>query len=99
MLLKNTKIALVIALTSALPLTAIASGSEGVSGGETNDAQMYNVGKAVYAQKLACSNCPLAGKALNAMLAKDLLAGNQTQSLNADDKTALTSYLKRRFKL
>lgn len=99
MSLKPIKLTLTALLMSALPFVALASGSEGVSGGETSEAQMYNVGKAVYAQKLACSNCPLAGKALNAMLAKDLLAGNQTQSLNADDKTALTSYLKRRFKL
>jgi hypothetical protein len=99
MFLKHAKLALATALMSTLPLVAVASGSEGVSGGETSDAQMYNVGKAVYAQKLACSNCPLAGKPLNAMLAKELLAGNQTQSLNADDKTALASYLKRRFKL
>ncbi len=99
MFLKPIKLTLTALLMSALPFVALASGSEGVSGGETSEAQMYNVGKAVYAQKLACSNCPLAGKALNVMLAKDLLAGNQTQSLNADDKTALASYLKRRFKL
>jgi hypothetical protein len=88
-----------VAILGALPLFAMASGSEGVSTGETSDAQLYNVGKSVYAQKLACTNCPMSGKPLNASVAKELLAGNQTQSLSADEKSALTAYLKRRFKL
>jgi hypothetical protein len=99
MISKRIRMALVVAFLSSVPLSAMSSGSEGVGTGETNDAQMYNVGKAVYAQKLACANCPLAGKALNAMVAKDLLAGNQTQGLSADDRSALSTYLKRRFKL
>lgn len=99
MIFKRSKLVIGAALLAALPLLATASGSEGVNTGETSDAQLYNVGKSVYAQKLACTNCPLAGKPLNAMVAKEVLAGNQTQGLSADEKSALTAYLKRRFKL
>jgi hypothetical protein len=91
---------LIAALFGVTHFAALASGTEGVSGAETSDAQMYNIGKSVYSQKLGCANCPMAGKTLNATLAKEILSGSQaTQGLTVSDKSALTSYLKRRFKL
>ena len=59
----------------------------------------YNVGKGVYAQKLACKSCPLAGKSLDAAMASELLNGKETYSLSAADQQALATYLKLRFKL
>ena len=100
---QNSKsIALQTLLTLALaasPVLSLASNSDATGGNETSDAQAYNQGKGVYAQKLACSNCPLAGKILNAGIARDLLGGKDTQSLSPDESKSLTVYLKRRFKL
>ena len=90
------------AMAGALGLasgTALASGSEGGGGAETGDAQAYNMGKSVYAQKLACGSCALAGKHLDADLARDLLTGKGLPALNEEESHALTVYLKLRFKL
>lgn len=90
------------AMVGALGLTtglAMASGSEGGGGAETGDTQAYNTGKGVYAQKLACGTCPLSGKSLDAMLARDLLAGKNLPTLTESESHALTVYLTRRFKL
>ena len=92
-------------LAAALTLatsTAWASGSDTASGGDTDDAQAYNVGKGVYAQKLGCKSCPFAGKRLDATLAREV--SNSTglpavTALSEDDKRALGVYLTRRFKL
>lgn len=79
--------------------TAMASGSDAGGGAETGDAQANNMGKGVYASKLACPSCPKAGAALNAELAEELLSGKGLPALRDDEKHALTVYLKRRFKL
>ena len=92
----NTLIALALVAGSGL---ALASNSDAAGSNETSDAQAYNQGKGVYAQKLACANCPLSGKSLNATIARDLLSGKDTQSLSPDESKSLTVYLKRRFKL
>ena len=78
---------------------AFASGSDAAGGAETGDEQSYNVGKGVYAQKLACKACPLAGKSLDAAMARGLLGGKETYSLTAEEQRALAVYLKLRFKL
>ncbi len=76
-----------------------ASGTESGPSAQSNETQLYNTGKGVYSDKLGCSNCPLAGKSLDAMLAKDILAGNPKVALNGNEQEALAVYLKRRFKL
>jgi hypothetical protein len=78
---------------------ALASGSEGGSHAETGDAAAYNTGKSVYATKLACSGCPLAGKPLNTETARALLANKGNVTLTPQESAALDVYLKRRFKL
>ena len=78
---------------------ALASGSDGGATAETGDAAAYNAGKLVYATKLACSGCPMAGKSLDAPMALDLLANKPGASLTSDESAALAVYLKRRFKL
>ena len=91
-----------IALAAALTLsagTSFASGSDAGGGAETGDAQAYNIGKGVYAQKLACKSCPLAGKTLDNAMARDLVAGKGTTGLSAEEQRALAVYLSRRFKL
>lgn len=96
--LNITKI-MIAAAFAASPVIAMASGSDAAGGNQTSDAQAYNLGKGVYAQKLACSGCPLAGKNVTAEIAADLLNGKGTQSLSADEAQVLAVYLKRRFKL
>ena len=93
-----TLIALAAALTWAAG-SSFASGSDAGSGAETGDAQAYNIGKGVYAQKLACKSCPLAGKTLDSAMARDLVAGKGTTGLSAEEQRALVVYLSRRFKL
>jgi hypothetical protein len=78
---------------------ALASGSEGIGGGQTSDTALYNAGKGVYADKFACSACPLASKSLNASLAKEILSGTPKVQLSADEQAAISVYLKRRFKI
>ena len=88
------------ALTLALSATiALASGSDGGGSAETGDAAAYNMGKSVYASKLACANCPMAGKSLDAAMARQLIEKPPAVTLSADESKALAVYLKRRFKL
>jgi hypothetical protein len=88
--------ALALALAGGL---AHASGSDGGGAAETGDAAAYNTGKSVYASKLACSGCPMAGKSLDAGMARELLVNTKGVTLTADESQALAVYLKRRFKL
>ena len=85
-----------VALAAGL---ALASGSDGGGSAETGDAAAYNAGKGVYAAKLACTGCPMAGKSLDAPMARELLANNRGATLTAEESAALEVYLKRRFKL
>jgi hypothetical protein len=77
---------------------AFASGSDGAGSAQTGDAAAYNIGKGVYATRLACADCPLAGKSLDESIARDLLAGKPEVTLSADESAALKVYLSRRFK-
>ena len=98
-LLKPTLAATLLAAFTLFGAPAFASGSDAGGGAETGDAQSYNIGKGVYAQKLACKACPLAGKSLDAAMARGLLSGTETYSLSAEEQQALAVYLKLRFKL
>ena len=98
-LLKPTLAATLLAAFTLFGVPAFASGSDAGGGAETGDAQSYNIGKGVYAQKLACKSCPLAGKSLDAAMARGLLSGTETYSLSAEEQQALAVYLKLRFKL
>ena len=91
--------ATLLALSALFCASAFASGSDAGGGAETGDAQDYNVGKGIYAQKLACKSCPLAGKSLDAAMASQLLSGKETYALSAEEQQALATYLKLRFKL
>lgn len=86
----------VLALAAGL---ALASGSDAGGSAETGDTATYNMGKSVYARKLACMGCPMVGKSLDATLAKQLLSSKSPVALSADEEAALGAYLKRRFKL
>lgn len=92
----KTAVATTLSLAAGL---ATASGSDGGGGAETGDAAAYNMGKGVYAAKLACSSCPMAGKPLDAAAARELLAKPSPVSLSAAEAQALQVYLTRRFKL
>ena len=76
-----------------------ASGSEASGSTQTDDAQAYTMGKGVYAQKLACKGCLMAGKSLDASMAKDLLSNKDLPALSSDEKQALMVYLSRRFRM
>lgn len=92
----NAGAATALALAAGM---ALASGSDGGASAETGDAALYNMGKSVYAAKMACSGCPMAGKSLDAAMARDLMAKKPAVSLSAEESAALNVYLKRRFKL
>ena len=96
---KPTAAAVLLVFSAVFGAPAFASGSDAGGGAETGDAQAYNVGKGVYAQKLGCKSCPLAGKSLDAAMASGLLKGKETYALSADEQQALATYLKLRFKL
>jgi hypothetical protein len=90
------------ALAATLALAAgmaSASGSDGGGSAETGDAAAYNTGKSVFATKIACASCPMAGKSLDAASARALLANKGNATLSAQESAALDVYLKRRFKL
>ena len=96
----SKKYALAIgALAGAMSGAAFASGSESFSQGQNNDTRLYNAGKGVYADKFACSGCPLAGKPLSASVAKEVLGGSPKVALSSDEQDAVAVYLKRRFKI
>ncbi len=78
---------------------ALASGSDGGGSAETGDAAAYNTGKSVYFSKLACANCPMAGKSLDAAMARQVIEKAPAVALSDDESKALAVYLKRRFKL
>ena len=78
---------------------ALASGSDGGGQAEMGDTAAYNTGKSVFAMKLACSGCPMAGKSLDADAARALLANKGSVTLSSQESAALDVYLKRRFKL
>lgn len=94
-------------LMHAVPVAALllapalsgASGSDAGGGIDTDDAQAYNIGKGVYAQKLACKGCPMAGKSLDAAMARELMSSTDMPALSAQEKQALAVYLARRFRM
>lgn len=91
---------LVAALATALASSvAMASGSDAVGRAKTGDAAAYNLGKRVFAVKIACDSCPKPGLDLNKSSAQNLLHNTPDANLTADEKEALSVYLKRRFKL
>jgi hypothetical protein len=99
MKLSQQSFSISVALTAALTSSAFASGSEGFSSGQSNDTRLYNAGKSVFSEKFACSSCPLAGKPLDATLAKEVLNGTPKVQLSSDEQDAVMVYLKRRFKI
>ena len=96
---KTMAAASVLLASTLLGAPAFASGSDAGGGAETGDTQSYNLGKGLYAQRLACKSCPLAGKGLDATLARQLLTGKETYGLSAEEQRSLAVYLKLRFKL
>lgn len=90
--------AIVAATLFAFAAPSAASGSDAAGGGYVRDAQYYNIGKGVYAQKVACNGCPMAGKTLDSATARELAAGKGTPALSTEEQQALTVYLERRFK-
>ncbi len=92
----RSAVAASFAFTASL---ALASGSDGGGQAEMGDTAAYNSGKSVFATKLACGGCPMAGKPLDAEAARALLANKGSVTLTAQESAALDVYLKRRFKL
>jgi hypothetical protein len=91
------------ALALALPFmigSAFASGSDSFGGGLSGEQARYNTGKAVYSQRLACPDCMLSGKILDKTQAQKILNDTElTTKLSDDERAALATYLKLRFKL
>jgi hypothetical protein len=104
MLHKNFFVRATVAMSFAMTFAmsaglALASGSDSGGAAETGDTAAYNTGKSVFATKIACSSCPMAGKSLDADAARALLANKGSVTLTPQESAALDVYLKRRFKL
>ena len=99
MAFKTRSVFVIGALAALMSSAVLASGSDSFSAAPTGDTRLYNAGKGVYADKLSCSSCPLAGKSLDTELAKQVLSGKPQIALSADEQSALTLYLKRRFRI
>ena len=96
---RSLKPLLLAAVMGLFASAVMASGSDASGSADTGDARAYNIGKMVYFQKLACSGCALAGKTLDAKLARDLVGGTQKVTLSEEEAQALGVYLTRRFGL
>lgn len=96
---QNTFVRTLASLSLALAAqAAAASGSDGGGSAEMGDTAAYNMGKSIYAMKLACANCPLAGKTLDGAMAKQVME-KPPVTLTANESKALSVYLKRRYKM
>ena len=90
-------LALALALMAG---TTLASGSDSFGGGVSSEQARYNTGKAIYSQKLACPDCALSGKTLDKTQAQQILTNEDlTARLSENERAALITYLKLRFKL
>lgn len=84
---------------SACASVAHASGSDSFPSSSSGTSQ-YNLGKQVFAEKLACKGCVFDGKSINGEIAKQIVNDKKaTEKLSADDRDAVITYAKRRFKL
>lgn len=105
---RGGRAAALVAATSLCVGAAMASGSSdfgvpdyGSSRGYFDDrgASAYNLGKSIYERKFGCSECPLAGRGLDRVAARNLLDNKLGVYLEAEESQALDTYLVRRFRL
>ena len=82
--------------------TVFASGSGGFN--SQNSVIVYEQGKKVFNQKLACADCPLADTLIDQQVAKSLIPqlkrkGELGKKLRWGERNAVKIYLKERYKL
>jgi hypothetical protein len=96
------------ALLSVVTCAAVASLAAGVSHASGSDnfpsssssTSLYNAGKQVFSEQLACKGCAFDGKSIDKDIAKQIVNDKKvTEKLSADDREAVVSYAKKRFKL
>ncbi|HAG94383.1 MAG: hypothetical protein CMK83_13525 [Pseudomonadales bacterium] len=95
---KLSHCALILFMSMASSL-ALASGSDAVGHAQTGDKANYNLGKRVFAVKIACESCSMPGFDLNKSSAQELLQKLPQADLTSREQEAVSVYLKRRFKL
>jgi hypothetical protein len=100
----SSLISISVLLAAISAPSVLASGSDALGGASTAASRLYNQGKGVYANKIGCDQCVLAGKELDKTIAMELVEGKgmgakALMDLSADEKSALMTYLQRRFKL
>lgn len=93
----RVRLALLFAAVVLSPLPASASGTLG--GGSSGDP--YALGKRVYLQRIACTECPAAGGVGSAEAARSLLDRVERDefALKPREQRAVVAYLKRRWRL
>jgi hypothetical protein len=91
-------------LAGALALAGAQAGASGsiAPGGAMTD--QYEFGKAVFTEKLGCSQCPFAGKPRNATEARQVVDELMTKAdanrgLSPEERDAAIAYVKRRYRL
>jgi hypothetical protein len=88
--------AVTLCLAIAAGATAWASGSVDPSGNSDN---LYQLGKAVLAQKVTCDTCPYKGRPANAADAKMLIGEFGGADLTDRERQAVVAYIKRRYRI
>ena len=94
---RGIRLSLLLAAVLLSPLPAAASGTLG--GGSSADH--YALGKRVYLQRIACTDCAAAGGVGSAEAARSLLERIERDefSLKPREQRAVVAYLKRRWRL
>jgi hypothetical protein len=93
-----------ISLTSCVTFALVAglahaSGSDSFPSASSSTS-MYNTGKQVFAEQLACKGCAFDGKSIDKNIAMQIVSDKKaTEKLSADDRDAVVLYAKKRFKL
>jgi hypothetical protein len=78
---------------------ANASGSDRF-GSSSAGTSLYNAGKQVYAEQLACKGCAFEGQAITAEIARKIVDDKKaTEKLSQDDRDAVIAYAKKRFRI
>ncbi len=86
-----------LALTASPMAGALASGTIGGGNSAQNSARM---GQSVYARKIACKSCMFPGglTTMDSVKSAMMKIENGEIALSASERTAVTSYINRRFK-
>jgi hypothetical protein len=84
---------------SLLAGVAHASGSDSFPT-TSSGTSMYNTGKQVFSEQLACKGCAFEGKSIDKAIAMQIVSDKKiTEKLSTSDRDAVVAYAKKRFRI